>query len=90
MKRLRYKIFKKEVFIRAVGLKAKQQARIQRLQKVLDELREWDDIPISWQFTGLCKTLKIEPDESARKFIISLNCGNINLEKTARMLPLGK
>jgi len=88
MKKVVYKIFKPTIYKRALQLKAKQQARLKRLNKVVKDLRKWDDIPISWQFTGLCDTLKIKPNEAAKNFIYGLLMGSIDIEKEARKLPL--
>ncbi len=88
MKKAAYKLFKPMVFQRALRVREKQQARLERLQKVMEGLREFDDIPISYQFESLCHTLKIKPNEAAKNFIYGLNFGKIDVEKESKKLPL--
>lgn len=88
MKKILYKVFKPKVFKRFLQLEAKKEARIERLKKVIKELKEWDDIPINWQFIGLCEILKIKPNEAAKKFIFGLTIGIIDIQKEAKKLPL--
>lgn len=65
---------------RLASLKTKQSARLERLKIVVKVLQEWDDIPISWQFTSICSTLEIKPDKAAQNFIYSLLLSDLNLE----------
>lgn len=88
MKKAVYKIFKASVYNRAMGLKTKQLARVERLRRVMADLNEWDDIPISFQFTSLCSMLKIKPDHAAKHFINGLCIGQMYIETEARKLPL--
>jgi transcriptional regulator of NAD metabolism len=88
MKKTMYRIFKPTIYKRFIVLKHKQQARMERLKKVVKELKNWDDIPISMQVIGLCKTLKIKPNDAAENFIYELCFENADLEEAARKLPL--
>lgn len=88
MKRFIYKYFKSDVFHRAYALRLKQEDRIKRLQEVMDNLRKWYDIPISWQLQGLCDTLRIKPDATAKNFIYGLCMGKIDVQQEAKKLPL--
>lgn len=88
MKKLLFKIFKSSVYKRAVRIKAKQVARVERVKEVVKELRKWDDIPLSWQFTSLCSKLKIKPNEAAKNFLFGLCFGGVDIEKEAKKLPL--
>lgn len=88
MKKAIYRLFKPTVYKRALQLRAKQEARLERLNRVVRRLNQWNDIPISWQLNDLCEILRIEPNEKAEHFIYGLNFGRIDVKEEARKLPL--
>lgn len=88
MKTIIYKIFKANTFKRALRIKRKQQERLERLKEVIDDLRNWNDIPMSWHIPCACRILKIKHDKAAERFIYRLILKDINIEKEARKLPL--
>ncbi len=88
MKNAVYRIFKPAVFQRAVQLKAKQEARLQRLQEVMDYLNEWSEAPLTTLFTPCCEKLNISPTNAAKGFITGLCFGSVDINKEARKLPL--
>lgn len=83
------KLFKPRVYKRAMRIEKKKIARVDRLYNVIKELQEWDDIPLSWQFTSLCKKLHIKPNNAAYDFIFKL-CFRTpeNIHEVAKKLPL--
>lgn len=88
MKKLFKTLFYSKSHERLCVIRKKQHARLDRLKDVVKELQEFDDIPISWQFTSLCTTLKIRPDAAAKNFIYELLLSDLDLEKQAKKLPL--
>ena len=88
MKKAIYRFTHPAVFDRAFKLKRKQIDRARRLRQAMDYMNQWPDIPISWQYPGLCKILKIKPTQAEKDFLLGLNFGKIDIEKEARKLPL--
>jgi hypothetical protein len=88
MKKVLYRLFRPRIYKRAAELKRKQAARLKRLISVYDELYKWYDIPISWHLQRSAETLKIQPNENARKFLLGLMIGKPDLQEKAKLLPL--
>ena len=57
----------------AKKLREKQFAvELDRVNRAMDHLREWNDIPLSWQISSLCDILEIKADQAGHEFCIDL------------------
>lgn len=68
----------------ATRIKKEKLARIKEARKFLMDNEE---IPVSWQMDTVCKILRIEPNESAKRFIYRLCWPNVDLNVEADKLP---
>ena len=88
MKKIIYKIFKPKIYNRFIVIKSKQISRLERLNKVINDLRTFNDIPLSVHFPCICADLKIQENEAAKSFVFELAIGSFNIEEQAKKLPL--
>lgn len=89
MKKLLKRLFKKEAYTRLKRLRFKQAERLRKVNEVIKELNEWSDIPMSWQWGSICRTLGIVQNQAAKDFIYeNFLLSNRKPEQIAQRLPL--
>jgi len=82
------KIFlKKSAYKRLKIIRKKQEARRIRIAEAFKTLREWDDIPLSWQWTSIARTLEIVPDKAAKNLIYRM-CLDLHEQDLEKLIPL--
>lgn len=88
MKLLITRVFKNKVYKRFKRYTVKYNARYDRVEKAINEMRKWSDIPLSMQLDSIYAILEIQDTIGARLFVTGLNFPNIDINKESKHLPL--